>query len=212
MRSSLRPWHWAALVPNLGLAAIALNDAVTRGLTGQYSAAAGSSGNTVAIAVSAVVHGLAYLGIVVVLWREADAFRAANRLAQVLRRILVVAFGFMGLAMLLVETWRPQSPEESQGLGAAWELIGTTAFAVMLLGSCLLGFALLRSNPLGIGGRVLLGVLPAVGLVVLLAAIAPGWEHPGYVEFVQGVGMSLLGAGATTRQLPRMDAVSEIVS
>lgn len=212
MRSSPRPWHWAALIPNLGLAAIALNDAVTRALTGQYSIAASTSGNSVAIAIASVVHGVAYLGIVLVLWREADTFRAANRLARLLRRILLVAFGFMGLAMLLVETWRPQSLAESQGLAAAWDLVGTTAFMVMLVGSCLLGFALLRTNPLGVGGRILLGILPAFGLVVLLAAIAPAWEHPGYIEFVQGVGMSLLGVGATVRQLPRMDAVSEIVS
>lgn len=199
MRRSLRPWHWAALAANLGLAAIALNDAVTHALTGQYSLAAGTSGNTAAIAVSTVVHGLAYLGIVVVLWREAAAFRAANRFARVLRPILLVAFGFMALSMLAVETWRPKSTDESEGLAAGWELVGTVVFMVMLLGSCLLGLALLRTNPLGIGGRVLLGVLPAVGLVVLLSAAAPEWAHPGYVEFVQGVGMSLLGAGAAAQ-------------
>ncbi|MFT4297235.1 MAG: hypothetical protein QM582_17675 [Micropruina sp.] len=212
MKPALRPWHWAALAANLGLAAIALNDAVTHALTGQYSAASGTSGNAVAITVSTIVHGLAYLGIVVVLWREADAFRAANRFARALRPILLAAFGFMGLAMLGVETWRRPSPGESQGLAAGWELVGTVMFAVMLLGSCLLGFALLRSNPLGIGGRILLGILPAIGLVVLLGTVGSPWEHPGYIELVQGVGMSLLGVGATTRQLPRMDAVSEIVS
>ncbi|MFT4216997.1 MAG: hypothetical protein QM619_07390 [Micropruina sp.] len=68
------------------------------------------------------------------------------------------------------------------------------------------------TNPLGVGGRILLGILPALGLVVLLGAIGSPWEHPGYVELVQGVGMSLPGAGAAARQLPRMDAVSEIVS
>lgn len=211
MRTSLRPWHWAALIPNLGLAAIALNDAVTRALTGQDSIAASTSGNAVVIAIAAIIHGLAYLGIVMVLWREADAFRTANRFAQVLRRVLMVTFGFMGLAMLLVETWRPQGADGSEGLAAAWGLVGSAAFMVMLLGSCLLGFALLRNNPLGIGGRILLGILPAFGLVVLLGAIGSPWEHPGYIEFVQGVGMSLLGAGATARRPATTDAVSETV-
>lgn len=211
MRTSLRPWHWAALIPNLGLAAIALNDAVTRALTGQDSMAASTSGNAVVIAIAAIIHGLAYLGIVMVLWREADAFRTANRFAQVLRRVLMVTFGFMGLAMLLVETWRPQGVDGSEGLAAAWGLVGSAAFMVMLLGSCLLGFALLRNNPLGIGGRILLGILPAFGLVVLLGAIGSPWEHPGYIEFVQGVGMSLLGAGATARRPATTDAVSETV-
>ncbi len=212
MSTSLRPWHWAALIPNLGLAAIALNDAVTRALTGQDSIAASTSGNTVAITIAAIVHGVAYLGIVLVLWREADAFRTANRFAQVLRRILIVTFGFMGLAMLLVETWRPQGVDGSEGLTAAWGLVGSAAFIVMLLGSCLLGFALLRTNPLGIGGRILLGILPAFGLVVLLGAIGSPWEHPGYIEFVQGVGMSLLGVGVTARRPATTDAVSETVS
>ncbi len=195
MTHSLRSWHWAALVANLGLAAIALNDAITHGLTGQYSLMSGLSGNPVAIMISAVVHGLAYLGIVVVLWREVDSFRQANRFARGLRRILLATFGFMALAMLFVETWRPVGPAEAGGVAAVWELIGSIAFGVMLLGSCLLGLALLRNNPLGIGGRVLLGILPALGLVILLDAVAPPWSHPGYVEFVQGVGMSLLGAG-----------------
>ena len=53
------------------------------------------------------VHSIDALAIVVVLWCEADAFRAANRFARGLRWTLLVAFGFMGLAMLFVETWRP---------------------------------------------------------------------------------------------------------
>lgn len=199
MRTSLRPWHRAALIFNLGLSAIALNDAVTHGLTGHYSAAAATSGNSAVIVASLVVHGLAYLAIVVVLWCEADAFRAANRFARGLRWTLLVAFGFMGLAMLFVETWRPAVVEGVESPWVVWELIGTAALAVVVLGSCLLGFALLRTNPLGVGGRILLGVLPAVALILVLAAVAPDWSHPGYVEFVVGVGMSLLGAGASTQ-------------
>lgn len=204
MRTSLRPWHWAALTLNLGLSAIALNDAVTHGLTGHNSAAAGTSGNSAVIVASVAVHGLAYLAIAFVLWREADAFRAANRFARGLRWTLLGVFGFMGLAMLAVETWRPPVSDGTQSPWAVWELIGTAVLLVMVVGSCLLGFALLRTNPLGVGGRILLGVLPTVALIFVLAAVAPDWSHPGYVESVVGVGMSLLGAGAAARSpLPR---------
>ena len=121
--------------------------------------------------------------------------------ARGLRWPLLVAFGFMGLAMLFVETLRPAVVEGVESPWVVWELIGTAALAVVVLGSCLLGFAMLRTNPLGVGGRVLLGVLPAVALILVLAAVAParraaalgdsfeyrgGFEHQHRVLLVEG--------------------------
>jgi hypothetical protein len=62
-----------------------------------------------------------------------------------------------------------------------------------------LGLAVIRANPVGIGGRVLAWILPVTAMVVALAFLAPAYAHPGWVETVVNVGIALIGVGVVTR-------------
>lgn len=193
--------HIVALVSSLALAAIALTDAATAAVTGHSSVFADDSGVVPAILVAAIVHGTAYAAVWWVLWKEGPRFAHANRFARVLRGILLVCLAVLAVGFALLQpVMLLIGVDPDSGFAMTWGLIGTVAFAGVLLGSALLGLALLRRNPLGIGGRVLLGVLPAIAVVVLLGIVAPAFAHPGLVELVAGVGLSLLGVlGASAR-------------
>lgn len=188
----MRIHHIVALGANLGVAAIALTDAITVIATGSYSVFADDSGVPAAIVASALVHALAYASIFVVLVRERERFRAANRFARVLRGILLPCYAVLVAGVLLGTV----VPADS-GFGVVSGAVATIAFLLVMLVPAALGFALLRRNPLGIGARVLLATLPVAALVVALGFLAPAWAHPGWVEVVTGIGMSLLGVGAT---------------
>jgi hypothetical protein len=209
----MRIRHIVALVANLAVAVIALTDAATAALTGHSSIFADDSEVLPAIVGSGLVHGVAYAATVWVLWQEAERFRSANGFARVVRWIVMISLavlsvGFMVLQPVMLLT--AVSPES--GFAMAWGLIGTVAFAAFLLGAALLGLALIRRNPLGVGSRVLLGVLPAILLVVVLGIVAPAFAHPGVIELVAGVGLSVLGvplaALARTPQAAPAEAVA----
>ncbi len=183
-----------ALVASLALAAIALTDAVTTALTGHSSVFADDSGVLPAILVSWIVHGIAYAAMWWVLWKERPRFAHANRFARVVRGILLACLGVLSVGFAVLQPiMQVAGVDPDSGFAMTWGLVGTIAFAGMLLGAALLGLALVRRNPLGVGSRVLLGVLPAIAVVVLLGFIAPAFAHPGIVEVVAGVGLSLLG-------------------
>jgi hypothetical protein len=56
----------------------------------------------------------------------------------------------------------------------------------------------IRRNPLGLGGRVLLLILPVTAIVIALAFLAPAYAHPGCVETAVNFGIALVGVGAAT--------------
>lgn len=74
----------------------------------------------------------------------------------------------------------------------------------MILSCLLLGIAVLRSNPLGYGGRVLGLLVPALAVTVLLGFVASDWAHPGYVDTVIYFGVALIGVRAAA------DTITEI--
>lgn len=190
--------HIVALVTSLALAAIAVTDAATVALTGHSSVFADDSGVVPAMLVSWIVHGIAYAALCWVLWQEGTRFGHANRFARVLRGILLVCLAVLAVGFALVQpVMQLVGVDLDSGFAMTWGLVGTIAFAGVLLGSALLGLALIRRNPLGVGGRVLLGVLPAIAVVVVLGIVAPASAHPGIIELVVGVGLSLLGVHVT---------------
>jgi hypothetical protein len=52
----------------------------------------------------------------------------------------------------------------------------------MILSSVVLGVAVLRTNPLGYGGRILGLLVVVLPTTVVLGFVAPEWAHPAYVE------------------------------
>jgi hypothetical protein len=177
-----------------GLVSIALTDAVTHGLTGHNSVFSDDSGRPGWIIVGGLGHSAAYAAQCWVLVAERDRFAGANRFARLLRGVLLVSLALLAVGFAVVSPILILARVPLDGaVGTAWGLVATVGFGGMILGALLLGLALLRTNPLGLGGRVLAAVLPVAGLTVALAAWAPAWAHPAYVETVLAFGIALLG-------------------
>lgn len=89
-------------------------------------------------------------------------------------------------------------------LGIAWVWLASIGFAGMILSSLLLGIAVLRTNPLGYGGRVLGLLIVVLPITVALGFLAPQWAHPAGVETTIHFGVALIGAmAAINRSRPR---------
>src|SRR6188472_2987833 len=167
----VQPHHKLALLGAAVTSAMALSDAVTHGLTGHYSVFADTSGNAPVQALGDLVHGLTYLALSLVLVREATRFAAVNRVARGCRWVVLVslatlAAGFVLVAPVLAFTGDAGTPY------AIWGGIAGVAFIGMILGSLVLGLALLPSRALGVGARVLALMLPVAGLTALIAWLA----------------------------------------
>lgn len=186
--------HLAALVAATGTSAIALTDAVTHGITGHYSVFSDDSGVRSAVVASGLVHGLTYVALLVVLLRERARFAASNRVARGARWIVMISLGFLALGFLtLVPFLNPRGGDGP--VATALNVLVGPAFAGMILGSLVLGLALLRSAALGVGARVLACMLPVLGVTALLGWLAPDWAHPAYLETTLNFGIALLGVG-----------------
>lgn len=205
-RRPLRRHHVVALVCSSGLSAIALTDAVTKITTGHSSVFADDSGRERWIVAGSIVHGLAYLALLVCLSRESELFARNGRLLRVLRRVLMASFAIFGVLFLVVSpslyllTGRSSVPEDS-ATGIVTGIFATAAFVGMLLGGVVLGLTQLRRATLGIGGRILVAMAPVLGVTIVLGFLAPDWSHPGYLETTLNLGVSLVGVGLTA--LPR---------
>jgi hypothetical protein len=88
-----------------------------------------------------------------------------------------------------------------QPVGIAWVWLASIAFAGMILSSLVLGVAVLRTNPLGYGGRILGLLVVVLPTTVVLGFVAPEWAHPAYVETTIHLGVALLGATAAATHL-----------
>ena len=185
--------HTLALIGATLTSAIALGDAVTHGLTGQSSVFAGDSAWS---EVGGLVHGLTYAALGWVLVGERGRFATTNRFARALRLVLIPTFAVMAVAFVMVGPILTVTGVSSESpVGATYDVIGTFVFLVMILGSLLLGLALLRSHSGGVGARVLAAITPVLAITVLLGFLAPAWTHPGYVETLIHFGVALLGVG-----------------
>ncbi len=187
---TLERHHRFALAAALGLSGIALFDAATHGMTGHPSAFSDVGTNHWLQLAGSAVHGLAYAGGAWVLHVERRRLHA-NRGAAVFEWLLFAAFAALAAGFLLV------MPFTSYGvLGGFTSLfvpvIGI-AFLLQFLAAMGLGLSLIKRPETGVGSRILLALFPTFGLTALIAAVAPDWGHPAYVESVTILGAALLG-------------------
>lgn len=198
--------HRLALLAALGLSTIAIFDAITHGLTGHWSAFADSSDLPVAQAIGSVVHGLAYLGGVWVLYLERHRIRA-NRPATAFWWLLVAAFAPLGTAFLLLGPFRALGQSES--VFTPLDPVIGIAFGLQFLAATGLGLSLLRHPETGAGSRFLAAIPVVLGLTILLTVVAPDWAHPAYLETITIVGVSLLcTATRSRRRTPASEAMT----
>jgi hypothetical protein len=193
--------HRIALTAAAVMSCIALFDAATHGLTGDYSWFSDDSGVRPVQVLGALAHGLTYVALCFVLLRESTRVAAAGRVQAVLRWILVgslvlLAVGFLFVAPLL------ESPETAGAVGVVLGVLMSTGFAGLILGSLIIGPLLLRAPGLRTGARVLTAMVPVFALTLLLVWLAPGWAHPAYLETTLHFGIALLGVDVVRRTTP----------
>jgi hypothetical protein len=193
---TLSPHHKLALLGAAATSAIALTDAITHGVTHDSSAFVDESAHPALIALVGVAHGLTYLALCAVLVREGFRFAGVNRVARGTRLVLVVSLGALSPGYALLTPFVGFTGVEHAAGYAVWEGIATVAFAGLILGSLVLGLALLPSRALGVGASVLALMLPIAALTALVGWLAPAWAHPAYLETTLHVGIALLGVGA----------------
>ncbi len=192
----MRVHHVVALIGCAGLSSIALTDAFVQATAGHGSIFADDSGRLGAIVASDVWHGLTYAALAWVLVAEAGVFARSGGLARACRRVLLVCLAVSAVSFVVVVPTLLLTDSMDGGFAAAFGAIGTPVFFGTILAAIVLGLAVLRDNPIGIGGRVLAWVLPVIAIVVALAFLAPAHAHPGWVETVVNVGIALIGVRA----------------
>ena len=198
----LKLHHVFALVAGTMVSVVALTDAVIYALTGYRAFSEGSQHPGLHLAAN-LVHALAYLALLIVVVRERRRFMAANRFARVLRYVLTASLGWFVLATVVLDPifWLGGISMDSS-VGVLGGSVGSVAFLGMILSSLLLGLAVLRNNPLGIGGRILAAMVPVLGITVLLGFVASSWVHPAYLEVIINCGIALIGVGAAATSQP----------
>jgi hypothetical protein len=202
----MKAHHIAALIGCVGLSGIALTDAFVQATTGHDSIFGAEDGPVGAILASDLWHGLTYAALTWVLIAEAARFVAANRLARACRWVLVVGLAASAISFVVIV---PALLLTDSGDGAFAEVfgaLGTPIFFGTILGAIVLGLAVIRRNPLGLGGRVLLLILPVTAIVIALAFLAPAYAHPGWMETAVNFGIALVGVGAATGARSGADA------
>lgn len=189
--------HRLALAGAAAASAIAVGDAVTHGLTGSSSIFTDPAAPPWAMAVSFGVHGLAYVALAAVLVQERARLQPVNRAARISRWVTATAFAALaGYFLLLLPAL---GPDESGGTGTWLDGVAGAGFAGMLLGGLTLGIALWRAPAFRLESRLLVGLLPAFGLVLLLGWAAPGFAHPAYLEAMLYFGVATTGADLHVR-------------
>lgn len=191
----MKAHHIAALIGCVGLSGIALTDAFVQATAGHDSIFAAEDGPVGAVLASDVWHGLTYAALAWVLVAEAARFAAANRAARICRWVLIVCLAASAVSFVVIV---PALLLTDSGDGAFAEVfgaLGTPIFFGTILSAIVLGLTLVRSNPIGLGGRVLLLILPVTAVVLALAFLAPAYAHPGWVETVVNFGIALVGVG-----------------
>lgn len=201
--------HKFALVAAVGLSGIAVFDAVTHGVTGHWSAFSDEGEIPWVQRMGDLVHGLAYAGGVWVLHAERRRIHA-NRAAAVFGWLLFAALGLLAVGLLLVAAVPSSSSEE--GLKSALEPVIGAGFILQFIAAIGLGLSLTRRPETGPGSRILLAVVPVIGITALLAAVAADWAHPAYAEAAVIVGTALLGAAAVTTRAAARDGYESVVA
>ena len=188
--------HKVALAGAVVTSSIALFDAVTHGITGDYSVFSDESGNRPAVVLAALAHGLAYIAFCAVLVREAPLIRSAGRIAAALRWVLLGSLATLSVGFIFLAPFMEPSGSD---LGVVFGVVASLCFAGLLLSGLLIGPFLVTTQGLRPGSWLLSAMLPVLGATLLLAWLAPDWAHPAYLETTLHFGIALLGVGAVHR-------------
>lgn len=189
-----------AVVMASAISAVALTDAVARGVAGWSPIDQDQGIGWVNITVS-VVHAVGYAVLAGLLMSQAPSIDAGSRVRRWLRRLLEVTLaalaGLYGIVFFLVDMTAASAAATVSGAVAG------IAFAGMFVLSCALGVSLLNRRELRPAAWLLSAQIPVLALTLLLAAIGSPFAHPAYLEVTSAFGLALLGRPVAARQSRR---------
>ncbi len=203
--------HWPAVIlagTNIVLLVI---DRVTTVITGQATFITDDDrGSTLSNLTMGALLAVTFLTLGWVVHRESARFAAVRRSARWTRPVLTYGLFFLGIGFLATPL-RPLVGDEESLAGQISDMVALLALTAVFLSCLVLGIAVIGRNPLGIGGRVLSALGPAIVVTGLLAVVAPDLASPVYCTMVVLAGTALIGVRATpTAHLESPAAVSTV--
>ena len=171
--------------------AVALSDAVVQGITG-HSVLPGADNAPVALAVDAL-HGITYAALCWVLLSQARRIDTGSRVRRWLRQLLIGDLAILstlflvGIPLLVLGSGsRTGGPIED-----VFGVLGNITFLAMFTLAFALGVATIRNPDLPPAPYLLIGIVPAIGLMIALGALGSDFAHPAYAETLVTIGIAL---------------------
>jgi hypothetical protein len=181
-----------------GTSAIALSDAIVQGVTG-HSVLPADDNAPVMVLVS-LIHGATYAALCWVLAAEAHRIDAGHRVLRWLRRGLIADLAVMSALFAVgipVTTWI-SALQTNQAVDDIFSIVGSSTFLAMFALAFAVGVGTVRRASLRPGPYLLIGIVPAIGLMIGLGALRSGFAHPGYAETLVNFGIALLALRRNT--------------
>jgi hypothetical protein len=198
--NTLRTHHRVALLLVVPLLVAIAADTIHRAVTGDPTFV---TDDTVGPAgLGFLVNGwiaAALLSLAWVLRNESQAFAAAGTVARGARRALMVALPVLGVGLVVSGPLLTAFAVDSGPVYDASGLVAAACSAICVLGSVVLGLTQLRRNVLGLGGRLLLLIVPAALLTALLGFTVPAAASPVFPFAAMLGGLATVGVGISSR-------------
>jgi hypothetical protein len=172
--------------------AIALSDAIVQGVTGHSVLPSDDTSPTIMLV--SLIHGATYAALCWVLTAEAHRIDAGHRVVRWVRRGLIADLAVMS-ALFSVGIPLSTSIFALKNNQMANDIIssaGGSTFLAMFALAFAVGVGTVRRAALRPAPYLLIAILPALGLMIGLAALGSGFAHPGYAETLVNFGVGLI--------------------
>lgn len=156
-----------------------------------------NQGSTLSTLTMSALLAATFLMLGRVVHRETARFATARRSARLARPVLTYGLYFLGIGFLAVTSLEPLLGNEESLAVHVSGLVALLALTAVFLSCLVLGVAVIGRNPLGVGGRVLSALGPAIVATGLLAVVARDLASPVYCTMVVLGGTALIGVRAT---------------
>ncbi len=178
-------------------------DTVVRAITGHATLITDDARGSAAagIAISALL-GLTFAACALVLQRELRAFTGTRGIVRAARKAAITGLVISAAGQIAIHPLEVAAGVDPDGPWAAVSgLAALLGLLVTFLSALVLGIASIRRNALGLGGRILSLLLPAVAVTAVLAVVAPVVASPVLCTTVVLLGFATIGIRATSPAL-----------
>ncbi|GAB6986944.1 hypothetical protein [Nocardioides pyridinolyticus] len=196
----MKKHHVIALGLASTMAALIAVDTLVRAATGHASLITDDARGSAAAGIGmSVLLGLTLAACATVLQRESAAFAGTRTVVRAARRAAIAGLAVSAVGQIVVHPVEVAVGVDAEGpWAAATGVVALLALLVVFLSALVLGVASTRHNHLGVGGRVLSLLLPAIALTAVLVAVTPALASPVLCTAVVLLGCATVGLRATT--------------